>query len=315
MIIVFGSLNMDMMVHVDTLPQAGETVLSSNVNLFPGGKGANQALAAARLGEKVAMVGAVGDDDFGQTLTHYLRQNGAMTSGVAKSEKPTGIAVVTRDSAGENQIVVASGANLDAKADQVPNEILTKENYLLLQMELPVSETVSLLERAKKAGVTTVLNLAPAIMIPESAMENLDYLIVNSIEAAQISEKLGLGTDLNIEKLAQALAQFGNLTCIVTGGVEGSIAVTPKGETFKVQTSRVEGEDLIDTTGAGDCYCGTLVAGLHAGKNLNEAMNLASVAASLSVRGEGAQSSYPYLDDIQEETKRLSTIPTPNPMN
>ena len=300
MIIVFGSLNMDMMIDVDKLPQAGETVLSSDARFLPGGKGANQAFASARLGEKTAMVGSVGDDDFGRALADHLRHNGAMTSGVAKSDKPTGVAVVTRDGQGENQIIVASGANLDATAAQVPDEIMIAGNYLLLQMELPVSETIELLERAKEAGVKTVLNLAPAIMIPTKVLACLDYLVVNSIEAMQIAEKLGLGRDLSPEKLAQALAQVGDLTCIITGGVEGSIAVTQDGDAWKVETVRVEGDELVDTTGAGDCYCGTLTACLHAGKDLAEAMRYGSVAASLSVRGEGAQSSYPYLQEIEE---------------
>ncbi len=300
MIIIFGSLNMDMSLHVERLPRAGETVLSSEMSVSAGGKGANQAFAAARLGEKTAMVGVVGDDDFGRTLTDNLRRNGAMTSGVAKSTKPTGTAVVTRDSQGENQIIVASGANLDAKAEQVPDAILIEGNYLLLQMELPVSETVAILERAKEAGVITVLNLAPAIMIPQKAIECLDYLIVNSIEATQIAEKLGIGAGLSAENLAQALSQVGKLTCIVTGGIEGSIAVTQKGKIINVEASRVEGDDLVDTTGAGDCYCGTLVACLHAGKSLEESMRFASAAASLSVRAEGAQESYPYLNDIEE---------------
>ncbi|MGB1077172.1 MAG: ribokinase [Bdellovibrionales bacterium] len=300
MIIVFGSLNMDMMVQVESLPQAGETVLSSDVKFLPGGKGANQAFAAARLGEKTAMVGCVGNDDFGRALADNLRRNGAMTSGVSKTENPTGTAVVTRDAKGENQIIVASGANFDAKAEQVPDEILVDGNYLLLQMELPVSETVSLLARAKEAGVTTILNLAPAIMIPQQALSCLDYLVVNSIEAAQIAKTLGLGSGLSSVKLAQALAQVGSLTCIVTGGVEGSVAVTKDGEAWKISTVRVEGEDLVDTTGAGDCYCGTLTACLHAGKTLQEAMRFASAAAALSVKGEGAQDSYPYLNDIED---------------
>ncbi len=301
MIIVFGSLNMDMLVRVDAFPDRGETVLSSEAKFLPGGKGGNQAFAAARLGEKVAMVGMIGNDDFGRILTDTLRRNGASTSGVAKSQDSnTGTAIVTRDKSGENQIIVASGANYDAKEQQVPDEILIDGNYLLLQMELPLEETVALLARASKAGVKTVMNLAPAIMVPQKAIECLDYLVVNSIEAKQIAVTLGLSESLPPAKLAQALAQVGNLTCIVTGGIEGSIAVNQNGEAWQVKTVPVSGEELVDTTGAGDCYCGTLTACLHAGKSLPEAMRYASGAAACSVKKEGAQNSYPYLSEIEE---------------
>ena len=299
MLIVFGSLNMDIFMNVERLPVGGETVLSSDSHFSFGGKGANQAFAAGRFGGKVAMVGTVGEDDFGRSLTDNLRKNGVITSGVAKSEKPSGTAVITVDANAENQIIVGSGANLDTSADQVPDEILVEGNYLLLQMEVPVSETVALLERAKDAGVVTVLNLAPAIMIPEKVIACLDYLVVNSIEAAQIAETIGLPSSLPPLKLAQALSQFGSLTCIVTGGVDGSIAVTQSGDAWQVATVPVSGDDLIDTTGAGDCYCGTLTACLHDGKTLPDAMRYASVAASLSVKHEGAQESYPYISDVE----------------
>jgi ribokinase len=306
MIIVFGSLNIDMFMSVDHLPQAGETVFSSDFHVMYGGKGGNQAFASGRTGEKTAIVGMVGADDYGRNLTEYLRRNGVMTSGVGKSEKPTGMTIVSTDVNGNNQITVASGANSDAQAEQVPSEIMLEGNYLLLQMELAVKETVEILERAQEAGVKTVLNLAPAIMIPQKALTCLDYLVVNSIEAVQIAETLGLPKDLSPQKLAQALSQVGGLTCIVTGGLDGSIAVTAAGKAWKVKTVPVEGDELIDTTGAGDCYCGTLTACLHSGKTLPDAMRYASVAASLSVKSEGSQQSFPYLNEIEE---LLSDVP------
>ena len=176
MIIVFGSLNMDLNIRVAHLPVPGETVLSPSYDMLPGGKGGNQALAAVRVGPKVALVGRVGNDDMGQTLTDFLKKNGVMVSGVARTETPTGCAIVVRDGNGENQIIATSGANAEVTRDQVPDEILTPQNFLLAQMELPVDETVKVLERAKKRGVKTMLNLAPAIMIPKAPAGREDGL-------------------------------------------------------------------------------------------------------------------------------------------
>lgn len=301
MIIVFGSLNMDMNICVERLPVPGETVLSPEYLMTPGGKGGNQALAAARVGSKVALVGRVGDDDMGQTLTDYLKKNGVMVSGVARSDdRPTGCAVVTRDGEGENQIIATSGANAQVTEDQVPDEILTPQNYLLAQMELPLDETVKLLARAHARGTKTVLNLAPAIMIPKSALGHLDYLIVNSIEGRQMAEKMGLKVEDNAVKLAYALARAGNLTCIITIGKHGSIAVTPEGHGYEVPAMPLGDGEVVDNTGAGDCYTGTLVACLHDGKSLLDAMKLASTAGSLACKKVGAQASYPYWGDVEE---------------
>ena len=240
MIIVFGSVNMDMAIRVEKLPVPGETVLSKDYVLYPGGKGANQALAAARCGAKVALIGRVGNDHYGKVCTDEIKSDGVMTSGVARSDLPTGCAVVARDAAGENQILVMSGANSEVTHDQVPDEILIKQNLLLMQMELPVDQTVTLLERAKAQGVTTVLNLAPAIMIPKSAMGLLDYLIVNSIEARQIAEKLHLATENNAVKIAHALAIQGQLTAIVTLGKRGAVVVNKEGKGWGVPILTVD---------------------------------------------------------------------------
>lgn len=305
MIIVFGSLNMDMNIRVNRLPVPGETVLSPEYQMSPGGKGGNQALAAGRVGSKVALVGRVGNDDMGQTLTDFLKKNGVMVSGVARSELPTGCAVVVRDGEGENQIIATSGANAEVVADQVPDEILTAQNYLLAQMELPVDETVKLLERAHRRGTKTVLNLAPAIMIPKSALGHLDYLIVNSIEGRQMAEKMGLNVEDNAVKLAYALAKAGNLTCILTIGKLGSIAVSPDGRGYEVPALPVPENEIIDNTGAGDCYTGTLVACLHDGKTLIEAMKFASTAGSLACKKVGAQMSYPFWGDVEEHVDQI----------
>lgn len=305
MIIVFGSINMDMSLKVEKLPLPGETVLSSGYVLFPGGKGANQALAAARTGAKVALIGCVGTDNYGKTATDNVKRDGVMVSGVSKSDQPTGCAVATRDAEGHKQIIVMSGANADATHDQVPDEILLPQNLLLMQMELPADQTIALLERAKAHGVTTVLNLAPAIMIPRKAMGLLDYLIVNSIEARQIAEKLKMNVENNALHIAHALAMEGQLTCIVTLGKKGCVAVTKDGKAFGVPTLQVEQSEVVDNIGAGDAFCGTFVAAIHEGKDVVTAMRRASVAGTLACLKEGAQAALPFSDDIEARLPEL----------
>jgi ribokinase len=306
MIIVFGSINMDMSLKVDKLPVPGETVLTNEYVLYPGGKGANQALAAVRAGKgKVALIGRVGEDNYGKVATDGVKRDGVMTSGVAKSTFPTGCAVATRDSHGDKQILVMSGANADADHTQVPDEILIPGNVLLMQMELPVDQTVALLERAKARGLKTILNLAPAIMVPKKAMGLLDYLIVNSIEARQIAEKLHLSAENNAIKIAHALAIQGQLTCVVTLGKRGSVAVTKEGKAWGVPILEVDQSEIVDNIGAGDAFCGTFTAAIHDGLDVIEAMRRASVAGTLACMKEGAQAALPHLDDIEARLSEL----------
>lgn len=302
MIIVFGSLNMDIAIQVENFPEPGETILSKGYVHSPGGKGGNQALAAARASNaKVALIGRVGNDDYGRMLRDELKSNGVMVSGVAYTDnEDTGLAIVTRDHTGENNVIVMSGANMDAIHDQVPDEILNKGNVLLMQMELPVDQTITLLERAHARGVKTILNLAPAITLPKKAFGHLDYLIVNSIEARQIAAKLNLKTENNALKMAQALAIEGQLICIITIGKGGSVAVTKDGKAWGVPIMPLDQSLVVDITGAGDAYCGTLAAAIHDGVELSEAMRRASVAGSLTCLKAGTQTAMPFSDDIDQ---------------
>lgn len=304
MIVVFGSINMDMNLGVKAFPKPGETVLSPFYDMSPGGKGANQALAAARAGAKTAIIGKTGDDGMGTRILNNLRRNEVMTSGVAHSEvMPTGMAIVLHDKAGESQVIVASGANSEAHADQVPDDILHDKNLLLLQMEVPVAENINVMERAKEHGAKIILNLAPAIKIPKKALELVDYLIVNELEAKQFAEVLGIDVENDAVKIAQALSRDGNLDCIVTLGVHGAVAVTSKGKGWLVKA--MELENVVDSTGAGDCFCGTLAAFLHNGMALPPAMKRASIAAGLACTKVGVQPSYPYSAEIEENLQNL----------
>lgn len=303
MIIVFGSINMDIFMPVKHLPTAGETVVSPAYEMSPGGKGANQALAAARSGAKVAMIGRVGDDGMGARVLNNLRRAGVMTSGIAQSEQDTGCAVIARDAEGENQIIVALGANSDVVHDQIPDDILGKRNMVMMQNEILPEENWKIIDRASKLGATTILNLAPAIYIPEETLKKLDYLVVNQIEARQIAEKMGITVEDHESQIAQALSKMGDLTCIVTMGERGSFAVTPDGQEIHVPALKLE--HFVDKTGAGDAYCGTLAAALHAGLSLVESMKRAAVAGSLTCMNKGAQPSFPYLGDIEENLALL----------
>ncbi len=308
MLIVFGSINMDLNLKVKKFPEAGETVLSPSYNMTPGGKGANQAMAAARAGaKKTALIGKVGDDGPGMRILKHLKRNEVMTSGVAKSvEFPTGMAMVTKERNGENRIIVASGANIEVSAEQAPTDIFRKENLLLVQMEVPLEQNALVMKNAKDMGSKVIMNLAPALAVPKELLSLVDYLIVNQIEARQLAEKLKINIENDSTKLAQALAKQGDLTCIVTLGPEGVVAVEPDGTGIKAPSMKIE--DVKDTTGAGDCFCGTFAACIHEGKDLKTAITMATVASGLSCKGEGAQDSYPYLSDIEEAMKEFAGV-------
>ncbi len=305
MIVVFGSLNIDMLLRVERLPHPGETVKCPFYDWVPGGKGANQAVAAARAAgtkAKVAMVGKVGDDGFGTRSLNNLKREGIHVSGVGLSALPTGCASVIFDRSGENQIVVASGANSDTTADQVPNEILGPDNVVLMQMEVRPDENWSLIQRARAKGATTILNLAPALAVPKYALESLDYLIVNQIEARQIAEKLDLHIEDDAMALAHALAKSCSLTCIITIGPRGSVA--SKGdESWRMPAMQLD--EVVDTTGSGDAYCGAFAAAIHAKKNLAEALKRASIAGSLACTKAGAQAGLPLDSDIDAHLDKV----------
>lgn len=310
MVVVFGSLNIDLVMQVDHQPQVGETIITPTYAWLPGGKGGNQAIACARSGVKTAMVGQIGDDGFGTRILTTLKRDEVWTSGVARHDnEPTGMAFITIDKNGDNQIVVASGANGETNAGQVPNDILGKDNVILMQMEVPHKENWDVIRRAKARGARTILNLAPAGSIPKEVLIDLDYLIVNQIEGRQIAAKMGLTIENDAVALAKKLAQTANLTCIMTLGDKGSIVVRPDGQGWRVAAIPL-GDDAVDTTGAGDTFCGVFAGCIFENRSLQEAMHRASVAASLACRGVGAQTAMPYADAIDQAIDGVDA-PTP----
>lgn len=299
MLIVFGAINQDFIFKTKVLPQAGETILATDYDVYSGGKGANQALAAARMGTKTALIACTGDDGASVRMQNHLKRNGVMVSGVSESENfLTGTASIITSEDGKNQIVVAPGANADAKHDQIPDEILKTGNIVLLQMELPTAENEKLISRAHERGVKVILNLAPAIKIHESSLKKVDYLLVNQIEARQIADSLGINAEKTPETLARALSKAGDLHCIVTMGDQGSTAAMANGNIIRVKAMQLE--KVIDTTGAGDAYCGTFAACIHNGETMETAMKYASIAGTLACRAYGAQDSYAFSADIKD---------------
>ncbi len=303
MIIVFGSLNMDLVLTVPSIPRPGETVLCDEYVTKPGGKGCNQAVAAARAGASVEMVGRVGDDGFGRGLMAGLAAVGIGTQGVLPSERPTGMAYICVESSGENAIAVASGANLDANAAQLAEQELSPDSLLVLQMEVPPGQNWKAIERVKAAGGRNILNLAPAAPVPHDVLEALDVLVVNEIEAQTIAAELGLPAG-ECRDTARALSQAGSFTCVVTLGGKGALAATD-GELWRVESMTI---DPVDTTGAGDAFTGVLAAGIDAGLPLPEALHRASVGAALACLALGAQESLPTEEAI---TSNLERVPRP----
>lgn len=287
-VIVLGSINTDLALGVGHLPRPGETVLTAGYRTVPGGKGCNQAVAAARLGAAVRMVGAVGEDAMAAVPLAAMRAAGVDTQCVRVCGEPTGLAAVMVAADGENAIVVASGANRSVRAEQLAD--VQAGDVLVCQMEVPFAETAAALQKAKASGALTLLNLAPFGELPEAAWDAVDYWIVNELEADGLARQIGLTTTADFPALARALARRLGAHLIATLGSAGAIAVTPAGEVWQASALPVQ---VVDTTGAGDAFVGGLAAALAVRRPLAEALRLASAAAGLACTGFGAQTALP----------------------
>jgi ribokinase len=300
MIIVFGSLNMDMVMPVETMPRLGETVLCPEYRVIPGGKGANQAVAAAKAGGDVKLFGKVGNDLFGETILGALKKQDIDIRGVEIIDEPTGCACVSVDKNGENMILVASGANRMALDTDIPDSLLSPQTTVIIQMETPVEENWLLIQRAHKAGARTVLNLAPAHLIPVNILKSLSVLIMNQIEASMLAVHLGFEV-ISPTIAARRISSEYNLTCVVTLGGEGAIACTPKG------VWAIEAMDIkpIDTTAAGDAFVGVFAAAIDRNETIPVALRWATVASGLTCLNYGAQSSLPTMEEIKNSLSRV----------
>ena len=291
MILVFGSINLDVLVPLPLLPRPGETVLGGDYALLPGGKGANQALAARRAGSAVKMAGAVGEDAFAALALANLRAEGVELDLVRRVAWPTGCAAIMVGEGGENLIAVAPGANREAAAAAVPEAALGPDTTLVCQMEVPAAASAALIHRARAAGGRVVLNLAPALPLDRAVLVEIDFLVVNRVEAATLGG--------NLAALARVLRQ----ALVVTSGAEGATAFPARGGRVDVPPLPVE---AADTTGAGDTFVGVLAAGLDQGLALEPALHRASVAAGLACLAAGAQTAMPHRSAIDAALDRLS---------
>ena len=291
-ILVFGSINVDVLIPVALLPRPGETVLGGDYTLLPGGKGANQALAARRAGAAVKLAGAVGNDSFATVALQGLRRDDVDVGLVRRVDRPTGCAAIMVGADGENLIAVAPGANREAAAARVPGSALGPETILVCQMEVPAAQNWAMIRRARAAHARVVLNLAPAAPIDPALFAEIDILIANEGEAA------ALGTDR--AGLARRLRQ----AFVVTSGAAGSTAFLADGGQIRTPALTIE---PIDTTGAGDTFVGVLAAALDRRLPLNAALRQASAAAGLACLARGAQSAMPDRAQIEAATSRLSS--------
>lgn len=294
-VVVCGSLNMDIVVQSARRPAPGETLIGADVSFLPGGKGLNQAIASARLGTPTAMVGAVGDDAFANSLRGFLADNDVDSTGVTEVEGPaTGVALI-QIAEGDNSITVASGANMHFTAAMLHDEPRRDEVWVA-QFETPLSATQEILARAHEAGARTVLNLAPYAEHPPELLQSVDVAILNEIE---LSHATGANLDSassmdDIVTACNVLRERGARAVIATLGGRGAVVVSATG----VDSIPAFQTKVVDTTGAGDCFVGALAARLAAGVTPLEAARFASAAASCSVERLGAAPAMPTGDEV-----------------
>ena len=292
MITIFGSTNLDQIGTVTRLPKPGETVAGGVFSMAPGGKGANQALAARRAGSEVRHVSAVGDDGFADMALDLLKSGGVDLSHTRKAEAATGIAMIFVDATGENVIAILPGANGTISPDDADRGLagLKAGDVLLLQQEVPQAATRRALEIARQKGARSVLNTAPYLPDTAELAPLADIVIANETEFSLLTGRPIAEMDA---AMADWVKQTGR-TIVVTLGPEGARAVTPEGA-IAVPAHRI---DPVDTVGAGDTFCGYLAAALDAGQDLETAMRRAAVAGSLACLKPGAQPAIPIKADV-----------------
>ena len=303
-IVVIGSSNTDMVVKTSHLPAGGETVLGGDFFMNAGGKGANQAVAAARYGNRVVFVAKTGDDLFGKQVRKSLAEDNIVTDYVfVDTDHPSGVALITIDKEAENCIVVASGANmyLSPKDIDVAAEEILKADVVLMQLECPVETVAYAAKMAAEAGVRVILNPAPAPAEPlsEELMKNLYLITPNRSEASRISG-IEVTNMESAQRAAKAIHDMGPKNVIITLGSEGSLLYDGM-MSMRVEALKVE---AVDTTAAGDTFNGVLASLLAEGRYLIDAAKEATAAAAISVTRMGAQPAAPTREEVREMKKR-----------
>lgn len=293
-ILVLGSLNADLVVRAERLPALGETLSGEDLEIFPGGKGANQAVAAARLGAPTSLVGAVGQDAFGDLLLDAQRQAGVDCSGVQRTQRATGVALITVLPGGQNSILLSPGANqaVTGRQAQAACASLAPGDFLLCQLETRLEAVAAALDTARRQGAATLLDPAPARDLPAELVHAVDILTPNETEAAALT---GLPEGAAPEVQAAALLQRGPGAVILKRGSRGSYTASGSMR-FSTPAMQVE---AVDTTAAGDVFNAALAAALCRQETLAAAVQFATAAAAISVTRRGAQPSAPSLDEVR----------------
>lgn len=296
---------MDIVLKVDRMAKVGETLLTRSLDKVAGGKGANQGVAAARLGSKVYMIGKLGKDDNGDILYRNIENDNINVEYILKDDKePTGMAIVTVDKDGNNSIVVVSGANMSLKKEDIYQfkEAIKDSNILITQFETPIDVAEDAFKLAKSFGVTTILNPAPAKEITENLLKNTDIIIPNEMEAFEIT-KIKIKNENDIKKSAEVFLERGIKFVIITLGEKGAAIISK----YKFEIIPAYKVNAIDTTAAGDSFIGALAHKLGekelSFENIKEGVLYGNKVSSIVVQKEGAQSSIPYLSEVKEVFK------------
>ncbi len=302
-IVVVGSLNMDLIVRVPEMPAPGETILGRDFRTVPGGKGANQAVAAARMGADVTMIGCIGNDSFGTTLVTNLEAEGINTSHVKViPDAASGIAMITLDEAGQNSIVVASGANMSLTPDHVRAawDSFKDVDVVVMPLEVPLTCIEEAAKLSKESGAQVVLNPAPAQPLPDELLTNIDVLVPNETETALLSGK-SVDTLQQAREAAQHLLRHGIKTVVLTLGSRGGLLVNQDGHSKQFDAHAVK---VVDTTAAGDAFVAALSVGIAEGDDWESAVRMANAAGALAVTKMGAQPSLPTRTEVLELLQR-----------
>ena len=293
MIVVFGSVGVDIVAVLPRFPRPGETIACPSYDIVAGTKGANQALAAARAGALVAHIASRGDDAFGTVAISLLTGAGVDLSRLAIVDVPTGACLITVDSTGENTVVAAASANLSTTMAQLGSHPFGRADTLVLQREIPDEQTFAAIRLSRERGARTILNVAPAGPVPGEILRLLDILVVNEHEALIVGAALGLA-ESDPETIGSRLAEIHGCAVVVTLGGDGAVAWSG-GERTRVAALSV---DVRDTTAAGDSFIGFFAAALDAGHDFATALRRGAAAGSLCCAGAGAQTSIPWRADV-----------------
>ncbi|MBE0680387.1 MAG: ribokinase [Anaerolineales bacterium] len=295
-VLVIGSLNADLVVRAPRFPQPGETISGDDLQIIPGGKGANQAVAAARQGASVAMTGRVGRDGFGDFLLDNLKNNRVDISNIERDDASSGTAIIIVDESGQNSIVLSPGANGKVGSQDVDSAPDAK--ILLLQFEIPMKTVLHAAMRYKAKGTTVILNPAPARQIPDELLAAVDILVPNESELALLTN-LQVTDIKSAEFAAHKILKQGVKTVIVTMGSNGALIVTDTQVTH-VDAFKV---DVVDTTAAGDAFIGGFASAVLRGLNLENAVRYANACGALAATKFGAQPSLPTKEEVERFIK------------